>query len=313
MALFSSYNIVTTGSTNALGENVYNGIVAALLAGWTVQSYGTGTAGVYSATGAGFALASLTANSTLNWVCVQDPGGRTQIVFQLLASGTRWQARIKVSESAKFVGGSPSANRVPSATDELVIYGGGTDAAPTGESWSASNSTVHKCHAFADSSPINGRYPWTFYSNLTGTATHSSWFLQDPCLPGSTDPSDASPQVWAAGVGTTFTGNIGRIHWWQGYGTGSVAAKSMVMPLTQLAWDGARSVDPVSGNDFAGRIQYYPAAPDPPKGFSSWVLLKAHSKAFPNNINRDTAAYTYMGSTTTGFLLKSVEGFDLAV
>lgn len=40
--------------------------------------------------------------------------------------------RVKYSRAAGFVGGSPGPDQTPSAADEVVLCGGGTDAAPTG-------------------------------------------------------------------------------------------------------------------------------------------------------------------------------------
>jgi hypothetical protein len=306
VALFSSSN-VTTGTTTAQCEIVYNLTVAALLAGWTIQSYGTGTSGSYSSSGTGFVLASMTANSTRNWYRMRAPTGTQELTFQIIDNAGRYRARIKASLLG-FSGGSPSANTTPSATDEVVVFGSGTDASPGNDAWSAGYPTAHKTHAVADSTPISGIYPLACYSYLAGTATFSSWFLQDPMLPGSFDPADSAPVVWTAGIGNTTT-----FRWWHAYGTGSAAQKSMVMPTTQLVWDGTRGVDPVSGNDSAGRLLYYPAAPDKEKGFSSWLLMKGQSRAFPNNINKATAAYTYMGSTAAGILLRSMDNLDLTL
>lgn len=52
---------------------------------------------------------------------------RMQLCFQFDAAGA---LRLKVSPRAGFVGGTPSPTQVPSATDEAVFWGGGTDASP---------------------------------------------------------------------------------------------------------------------------------------------------------------------------------------
>lgn len=56
------------------------------------------------------------------------PAGQ-QVLWQRGTTNLVW--RMKFSQSAGFSGGSPSATQVPSATDEVIIFGGGTDAAPT--------------------------------------------------------------------------------------------------------------------------------------------------------------------------------------
>ena len=53
---------------------------------------------------------------------------KQQLCWQTDGAGN---VRLKVSPRAGFTGGSPSATRVPSATDERVVRGGGTDASPT--------------------------------------------------------------------------------------------------------------------------------------------------------------------------------------
>ena len=50
----------------------------------------------------------------------------------LVAATTNLLWRVKFSYSAGFTGGTPGATRVPSATDEGLYLGSGTDAAPTG-------------------------------------------------------------------------------------------------------------------------------------------------------------------------------------
>lgn len=70
------------------------------------------------------------------WFVAEDPDGKQHCVQGVAGQGTgsataiSW--RVKVSPSAKFTGGSPSANTVPSATDEGLYCGTGTDASPVG-------------------------------------------------------------------------------------------------------------------------------------------------------------------------------------
>ena len=76
--------------------------------------------------------------NTNAWVRLQLPGGR-ELTIQRGASNTVW--RVKYSASAYFTGGSPGATQTPSATDEAIRCGGGTDASPTYLSWFATDAT----------------------------------------------------------------------------------------------------------------------------------------------------------------------------
>jgi hypothetical protein len=65
------------------------------------------------------------------WIRFRRPvasGGTQEFTVQFGANPT--QARIKTSAANKFGGGSPGPTQTPSATDEIVVFGGGTDAAP---------------------------------------------------------------------------------------------------------------------------------------------------------------------------------------
>lgn len=103
-----------------------------------IRTSGSGTGGVYALAGD-----VITADTVLTtdkaWFVVQgqpylDYGGQgsyyvyRELCYQVNSSG---QMRIKYSPRAGFVGGSPSPSQVPSATDERVLVGGGTDGSPT--------------------------------------------------------------------------------------------------------------------------------------------------------------------------------------
>jgi len=101
-------------------------------AGWVVQSSGTGTSGTYNASGDSLPTAASFA-AIRAWFVIRDPsgaGGRS-FCFQADSAGANTFFRIKYSQSAGFSGGTPNANTVPSAADEVVLRGTGTDAAPS--------------------------------------------------------------------------------------------------------------------------------------------------------------------------------------
>ena len=110
--------ILTTGSSTS-----YN---------WRIVRSGNGT--VYAQSGDVISTVADCAVSGAWWVMegkgVVDGGTTYKRQLCVQTNGTGG-CRIKVSPRAGFTGGSPSASRVPSATDERVWHGGGTDASPT--------------------------------------------------------------------------------------------------------------------------------------------------------------------------------------
>ena len=106
-------------------------LTTGVAANWTVRTGSTGS--VYSV--AGDPISSLGQLGAGAW-WVQSGHGfadsgavhRRELCWQVNGSG---QVRAKYSPRAGFTGGSPSATQVPSATDERVFLGGGTDASPT--------------------------------------------------------------------------------------------------------------------------------------------------------------------------------------
>lgn len=98
---------------------------------WVVTTSSNGT--VYAQSGDVITSAASLAN--LSWFVLQGKGVvdggvvyKRQICLQFDSSGN---VRAKYSARDGFTGGIPSPTQVPSAADEVVFWGGGTDAAPT--------------------------------------------------------------------------------------------------------------------------------------------------------------------------------------
>lgn len=103
-------------------------------AGYVYKASGDGLSG-YSATGKIFSGTGSGAAGWHNnraWARLAAPDGRRELTIQHNASQG---VRLKYSALAKFTGGSPSATVTPSATDERVMWGAGTDATPTLTNW----------------------------------------------------------------------------------------------------------------------------------------------------------------------------------
>lgn len=176
--------------------------------GWTVVSSSNG---VTLSSGDAMTSTSLAASNA--WFLVQEPsgiGGR-QWCFQRTTANTTW--RVKISPGAQFSGGSPSATRVPSATDEGVINGSGTDASPTGAQLFPTDNS-YKFHIISDDTAIgpagNQVYGFWAFTNIVGGIADvdmETIIFQEPLAVGtypalvgtraSTTSGDADPVLYA--------------------------------------------------------------------------------------------------------------------
>ena len=169
-------------------------------AGWSVLSSGDGLA-AYSAVGDILTSGNSGANGVGNtraWFRIRTPagvGGR-EFIFQRGTANTT--GRYKISHSAGFTGGAPGTLVTPSATDEAIYLGGGTDAAPSyGTAFQTDAS--YKLHIGTDNAA-----PYDVYmSQVTfGGATASMWWFLTMAT-GSYPAGDVAPYV--VGVNLTAT------------------------------------------------------------------------------------------------------------
>lgn len=100
---------------------------------WTCITSSTGSGGVYAQLGDVITSASSLGN--LSWFVLRGKGVLDsgviyyrELCFQFNTAG---DCRITYSPRMGFVAGSPSTTQVPSANDQELLYGGGTDASPT--------------------------------------------------------------------------------------------------------------------------------------------------------------------------------------
>lgn len=159
-------------------------------AGWTVTKDSDGT--TYSSSGAQVTTGASGAGGFGNdraWFVVQSPGGQQWCVQVVSVASVTY--RVKVSPSAGFVT-SPGATTTPSASDELVIHGSGTDASPTGAALFGTDGT-YRLEVETDSS-LNG---WTLQTFTTGASGGTRTLIQhDPLLAGSYPSGDTQPIVY---------------------------------------------------------------------------------------------------------------------
>jgi len=119
-------------------ESIFRLKLKLKVAGWTVTRSSDGT--TYNSSGDQITIPGSGTGGMANnyaWFVIQQPAGSIppfsgtrQLCMQRQASNnTGW--RVKYSFSAGFTGGSPSSTQTPSASDEQIIWGGGTDASPS--------------------------------------------------------------------------------------------------------------------------------------------------------------------------------------
>jgi PKD repeat protein len=158
--------------------------------GGTITKSGTGTAGSYNASGDSIVSATF-ATAKAWYVCALRGGG--QLCVQTGGSNA-W--RVKYSHTAGFVGGSPAADQTPTATDEAVLKGGGTDAAPAYSAAFAGAAYPHNLQLVGDN--VTGSFIAIGHLNSASTSygLPSSGIFLDRLVPGSYSTDDPCPVVW---------------------------------------------------------------------------------------------------------------------
>jgi hypothetical protein len=160
---------------------MWNYISVLKTAGWTQQDSSDGTTRAAAQVTSGASGAGGLANNSA-WVRLQDPAGTREFTIQRsTASNLQW--RVKYSQSAKFTGGSPSATQTPSATDETLIVGGGSDAVPSFVQWFTTDNTYRGQYCANNASPYG-----SYHVAYTPAGTVNGVFVMDPLI--GTDSAD---------------------------------------------------------------------------------------------------------------------------
>jgi hypothetical protein len=92
--------------------------------------------------------------------------------------------RVKVSALDGFIGGTPGATQTPSAVDEDIIFGGGTDAAPT-HTTMLPNDGTYRWHLVGFDIAENGVFPFYAWSADSGTGNTKALIFQEALLTDS--------------------------------------------------------------------------------------------------------------------------------
>ena len=195
-------------------------------AGWTVLSWSDGST-AHGPPGAGFlgfttasdgtpnhAGGAGSANNTNAWILLQQPpatggaaappyGGFRQLTWQRGTSTSVW--RLKYSHSGAYTNpaspGTAAATPVQNATlaDEVILMGGGTDAAPTFQTmFNNTFEGVMHVHSAADNG-LGPASPYGWYMvcvpNGLGASVQTA-IIFDPVMSGTAAPGDVDPFVF---------------------------------------------------------------------------------------------------------------------
>lgn len=171
---------------------------------WAVLSSGDAT--TYNSTGDQITSGSTGASGMANtnaWFRIRCPlmgGVNREFCIQRGSSNVAW--RIKYSYSSSFTGGSPSATRTPSATDEQYICGGGTDASPTFATIFGTDASYKHHIGYAD-----GDDGYMFYSVCYGhnAGSLSHLFYMDQLQQDSVSQADVDGYMFFAGTSSSRT------------------------------------------------------------------------------------------------------------
>lgn len=192
-------------ATNSIA--MYRLIVALLAQGWTKVKDSDGT--TYSSSGtqitSGAAGAGGLANNSA-WFVLRQPGTNAREIFiQRGTTNTVWKMKISTGPSTGFVGGSPSATQGPSATDEQVITGGGTDASPTFGSLFSTTDNTNRCDIVTGGASEG--YSFIVFNHTSGGTVINNVLMLDSGITNG-DSLDQDPCVLYFAQGSPFTANF---------------------------------------------------------------------------------------------------------
>jgi hypothetical protein len=182
---------------------MWNIISALLQAGWTKKADSDGT--TYSSSGVQVTSGATGTNGLGNnsaWVRISDPANLRELSIQRGTSHPNW--RIKWSHSAKFTVGTPTATLVASATDEQVLIGTGTDAAPTGVAVFGSDGLYHLHVGTDNAAPYDF---WWMTTATSGGATQKIGNFLNMTV-GSYPSADVAPYVVQFGGPAITNGSV---------------------------------------------------------------------------------------------------------
>lgn len=259
-------------------------------------------------------------NNARAWFVLRQPGavgGHTrELCFQRGTTDT--QGRLKYAVASAFSGGTPSATTVPTADDQELVFGGGTDGSPT-FSGVASAYSIHHLVA-QDAAPWgwvgfgytrDSRVPTGLYGMdavtvvgdpdpfvlLTGAASYLRYDGSAPTSAASSLSDVSSPKALAWGFHGTAAGAFARVE------VPLFAHTSGSPTITAFSNSQYTAVHPVSGADLIEPIVYRRIyGQTSPVGFYKGVSQFLHRRA-PGRTTADTVLVDGASGFTRGIVV----------
>ncbi|MGW8177442.1 MAG: hypothetical protein ACWGQW_01380 [bacterium] len=293
-------------------------------AGWTVPRSSDGI--TYNSSGDQITHNGSGAGGMSNdnaWFVIESPNGEHQWCFQVTTNRADW--RVKISPLDGFVGGSPNAVTTPSATDEAIIAGGGTDASPS-FAQVLPDGTTHRYHVIAEDVAVGSAVPiYPFWAFATSGAGSPESLIMQEAMDPNTFPElssgtraapvigDPDPCIYCCkfgGDGFLYANagwnNLAAVYGWYRYNY----AEEAYTPFDGYYMQGESSQyqgaphndsdgwgqDPTDGSDnglpiLVGRQAGQSEAGM--KGFCNHLRGRTVDREYPNTINLSTDAMVY--------------------
>lgn len=261
-----------TPITSAIG--VFNWLTELIAAGWTKISDSDGT--TYSSsgtqvTGGGSGTNGL--GNTKAWVCMKDPAGKTQFTFQRGTDNQHWRACHSPVDG--FITGSPAATVCPTAADEAVTLGSGTEASPSFTQWFTGTEASMRFNSNAlDTAP----YTWWVATWPVGGGTNTGCGFFDGVVSPITGvgyTSDDDPHVvnFDSSSSPWSSANYGAAI----YTHGNKPSANVMAAVTGIdfpfsAPQGGLSTDPDTGKDQTRPLEFYFTGGNTHKGITQNIL-----------------------------------------
>lgn len=198
-----AWSFDVNGTIPASGAEIFFRLKTMLKSlGWTVPMSSDGT--TYNPSGDQLVNALSGAggfNNSQAWFVIQCPGHTRQYCFQRATGSSDASWRIKYSP-AGFTGGSPSATVTPTGTNEQILYGTGTDTAPSFTSI-IDSPTLNRINIIAGG--VNEGYSFLLMFFKFGQNGVGNYMMMDALQPGSYHPFDTDPVIICSGSLNTIS------------------------------------------------------------------------------------------------------------
>ena len=250
-------------------------------AGWAVQASSDGT--TYSGADDLITQGQSGANGMENdlaWFRLASPDGAREFTAQTVSASAQ-TFRVKYTVGDTFtIGGS--ITETPSASDEYIIKGGGTDASPTGTAWHHTGNGSDGSDFFVGVAETV--YPYRFYGctldNAYPQSSGSLWAFDAVDTPtGDTDPfvvligTAGVNGQWARGTMDTVAGSTDCWAMFD-HGGGSETLQRVALQLYTDSGDVNDNVN--SKRDLAPLLWAREDARADPDGVKGWSTLLLH-------------------------------------